>query len=206
MNKLILIGNGGHSKVIQDIVQSAGNLELYAILDDNLVETSKKNGILYSNIDYMNMINIQDFYFLIAIGDNLVRRNIYEKLSIPVNQYAVLIHPSAVISKSAKLGNGTVIMPNAVVNAASVVGNHTIINTGAIVEHDNSLGDYVHISPNATLSGTVTVKEGAHIGSAATVIPSKTIGSWSKIGAGAVVVDDITDGVTVVGVPARHSK
>lgn len=202
MDNIILIGAGGHSKVVQDIVLTTPNVKLSAILDDAFTHTIKKDDLIFANTSYINEINQEEFLFCIAIGNNHIRKKIFERLSIPLKQYAKLIHPSAVVSCSAKIGNGTVIMPNAVINAGTVVGNHCIVNTGSVIEHDNAIGSYVHVSPNTTLSGTVTVEDGTHIGAGATVIPGKSIGTWTTVGAGAVVIEDIGSYITAVGVPA----
>lgn len=204
MNKLILVGAGGHSEVVQDIVAANGNLDLYAIVDDAFNETVETDGIIHANTNLIEKLDINDYEFCIAIGNNHVRKKLYEKFNIPVDKYVTLIHPSAVISKSAKIGYGTVVMPNAVINADTVTGNHCIVNTNAVVEHDNVLADYVHVSPSATLAGTVSVGEGTHIGAGAVVIPGKNVGKWSVVGAGAVVIRNISENVTAVGNPARE--
>lgn len=206
MSKLILIGAGGHSKVIQDIAASNG-LKLYAIVDDAFEEIKKEKGIIYANpsfLDDLDSTELQDYKFCISVGNNVLRKTLFERLRIPLGQYAVLIHPSAVLSSSAKIGFGTVVMPNAVINADTVIGNHCIINSSAVIEHDNTLGDYVHVSPRASLCGTVSIGEGTHIGAGAVIIPGKRIGSWSTVGAGAAVVKDVGNRVTVAGVPARN--
>lgn len=203
MTKLILIGAGGHSKVIQDIVSEHANVKLFAIIDDVFDESKEIDGVIYSNFKMLKNLNVNEFKFFIAIGDNAVRKKIFKQFKIPIEQYITLIHPSAIISKSTKMGFGNVVMPNVVINANTVIGNHCIINTNAIVEHDNTISDYVHISPSATLAGTVTIEEGTHIGINASIIPLKNIGSWTTIGAGAVVTNDITNNVTAVGIPAE---
>src|SRR5690625_7596605 len=97
---------------------------------------------------------MDEYKFCIAIGHNATRKRLFEHFSLPIGQYATIIHHSAVVSATASIGYGTVILPNAVINANAVIGDHGIINTNAVVEHDNELADYVHISPSATLSGT----------------------------------------------------
>ncbi|MFD2923016.1 acetyltransferase [Halobacillus naozhouensis] len=206
MTKLILIGAGGHSKVIQDIVAEDKDFALYAIVDDAFDDMNEVDGIIYANTSFLEGISVKNYLFCVAIGNNNIRRNLYNKFNIPLESYATLVHPSAVISKSAKIGHGTVVMPNGVVNADTIIGNHCIVNTNSVIEHDNIIGDYVHISPNATLSGAVTVDEGTHVGAGSVVIPSKNIGSWSTVGAGSVVINNIMENVTVVGVPAKELK
>lgn len=196
---IILIGGSGHAKVIIDCICASGE-EVFGILDDTIPAGTMVQGVrvLGKTEDHAQY---QAHRFLIAIGNNGVRRKIAEKLDV---SWATVVHPRALVSPSARLGLGTVVMPNAVINACAVVGNHCIINTGAIVEHDNVLGDYVHISPNAALGGTVTVGEGSHIGIGACVRNNIKICSGCTVGAGGAVVKDITVPGTYVGVPARR--
>lgn len=201
--KLILIGNGGHSKVIQDVIE-ANNLDIYAILDENTSKAEEKNKIIYSNLEHLEKIDIKEYYYFIAIGDNLTRKQLVEKLDIPKDCFIKLIHPSAIISESSYIGNGTVIMPNVVINANTKIGEQSIINTGSIIEHDNIIGNFVHISPNATITGNVKVGEGSHIGAGTTIIPGKKVGNWCKVGAGAVVTKDLPSNITAVGIPAKQ--
>lgn len=203
MKKVILFGAGGHSKVIQDIVELTKGTELYAVLDDSFNNKRNLNGVIYDNPSLLNELNMEDYSYCIAVGSNNVRKSLYKRFGIPLNQYITLIHPSAVISKSVVIGKGTVVMANAVINSDTTIGDHCIINSGAIVEHDNKIKNFVHISPNTTLAGTVKVGEGTHVGAGAVVIPSKTIGEWSTIGAGSVIIQDIEDEVTAVGVPGK---
>jgi len=203
MTKIILIGAGGHSKVIQDMIAVQQNYELYAVLDDAFEQMEMKDGIIQAHTSFLDELDMEEYKFCIAIGHNATRKRLFEHFSIPIGQYATIIHHSAVVSATASIGYGTVILPNAVINANAVIGDHGIINTNAVVEHDNELADYVHISPSATLSGTVTVEEGAHIGTNATVIPQQLIGKWTTIGAGAVVINHIKDYATAVGIPAK---
>ncbi|MDX5476469.1 MAG: acetyltransferase [Bacillaceae bacterium] len=204
MRNVVIIGQGGHSKVIQDIILAKEELRVVGFLDDKFVTSSIESGFFYGPISAINDLLEwnQDAYFVIGIGNNHVRKLVYEKLQLPDVKYITLVHPTAVVSRSAKIGYGTVVMANAVINSDVTVGNHVIINTGAIVEHDNDLADYVHISPNATLTGAVHVEEGSHICAGATIIPNITIGEWSTIGAGATVIHHIPAKCTAVGIPA----
>ncbi|PWA12646.1 acetyltransferase [Pueribacillus theae] len=206
MEKVILIGAGGHSKVIQDSLNQMRDLELYAILDDAFRQTIEKDGIMYAPTDFLNTINRSDYKFCLAIGSNSVRKKLFGTLNIPLTRYLSVIHPHATISPSARIGHGTVVMAGVVINADATIGNHCIINTGSVVEHDNRVGDFAHISPNATLAGSVAVLEGAHVGAGATVIQGMRIGSWSTIGAGAVVVKNVESNVIAAGVPAQVIK
>lgn len=146
---------------------------------------------------------LPDVAFAVAVGHNRTRLNLIARLHELAATVPVITHPSSVVSSSAELGSGTVVMPNVVVNAAARVGRGCILNSGCVVEHDCELGDGVHVSPNATLAGAVRAGECSWIGAGATVIPGQTIGEGSVVGAGAVVVRAVPPDTTVVGVPAH---
>ncbi|PJN91797.1 acetyltransferase [Bacillus sp. mrc49] len=202
--KIVLIGEGGHSKVIKDMIDTVVGCELIGYLDDKYEKPIIKNQLFFAPLSTASHLleQVMDIQFIVAIGDNLTRKNVVEELGIPDSYYGTLLHPSSIISPSAEIGLGTVVMPAAVINADAKVGCHSIINSGSVVEHDNQLGDFVHISPHATLTGAVKVAEGVHIGAGATVIPNVAIGKWSVIGAGATVINDIQSHSVAVGTPA----
>lgn len=191
MNKnVIVIGAGGHGKVIADIIV-ANKDHFIGYLDDDLTKS-----VLGAINDYSKYDNCE---FVIGIGNNETRKKIS---SLPIKWYSA-IHPSAVISPSAIIGEGTVVMPNAVINADAVIGKHCIINTGAIIEHDDAINDYAHISVGAKLGGTVTIGRQSMIGIGATVKNNITIQENAIIGAGAVVVKNVEKSGTYIGVPAK---
>jgi acetyltransferase EpsM len=202
---IVIIGHGGHSKVISDLISLNDKYRLIGYLDDKYDELIIKESIYYGPV--LSIQTLQKSYealkCIIGIGNNHIRKTMVQKARLSNDDYATLIHPSAVVSASARIGAGTVIMAHSVINADTKIGAHTIINTGAIVEHDCQIGDFVHLSPSVTLTGSVEVNDGAHIGAAAAVIPQVKVGMWSTIGAGAAVINDLPAYTTAVGVPAR---
>lgn len=201
----VIIGQGGHSKVVRDLIVADSKNKIVGVFDDKYESLILKDNIYYGPIDAARrmLTMFDDIEYFVGIGSNEVRKKIVEKLGLPDELYMTLIHPTAVISPGTKIGHGTIIMPQAVINADTEIGRHSIINTGALIEHDNRVGDFVHVSPNATLTGAVEVGVGSHIGAGATVIPNKQIGAWSTIGAGATVIEDIPSFCTAVGIPAK---
>lgn len=200
MNRIIIIGCGGHGKVIADIAVKNGYKDI-SFIDDN----TKGECIGFPVIGTIN--DIESFCdgrtdFIIGIGNNYTRKFIAEKYDI---NWTTLIHPSAQIAINVSIGNGTVVMAGAVINTCASIGKHCIINTGSIVEHDNKLCDYVHISPNGALGGTVKVGESTHIGIGAVVKNNIDICSNCVVGAGAVVVKNIENSGIYIGVPARKA-
>ncbi len=201
---IAIIGQGGHSKVIQDLISLNSQFHIVAYLDDKFEELMLMDATFIGPILSAEAIIevFEDVKFIIAIGNNQTRKSIADKLKLPNGRYMTLVHPTATVSSSAKIGQGTVIMAHSVINADTHIGDHTIINTSSVVEHDNELGSFVHVSPNATLTGAVKIKEGVHVGAGATVIPNVEIGEWAVIGAGATVIHPIPSHCTAVGVPA----
>ncbi|MGM9594479.1 MAG: acetyltransferase [Candidatus Onthomonas sp.] len=200
-DSVIVIGGGGHAKVVIDCIQSSGG-QVAGILDDGIPAGASVLGIpvLGRVSEYAKYASHP---FIIAIGNNAIRRRIARDL--PVRWYTA-VHPSAIVSRYASVGAGTVVMPRAVINPGASVGAHCILNTGAVVEHDNRISDFVHLSPSAALGGTVSVGEGTHIGLGAAIRNNIRICAGCTIGAGAVVVKDITEPGTYIGVPAGRLK
>lgn len=194
---MYLFGASGHGKVIKDILHANG-VKVKAFVDDNqaVIECAGRP-VLH---DATNLSPI-----IVSIGVNNVRKAVVEKLQTGAKEngtkieFATAIHPSAIISPSAKIGEGTVIMPGAIVNADAVIGKHCIINTGASVDHECIIGDYCHIAPGVHISGDTQVGEGTWIGVGACVIQGIKIGQNTIIGAGSVVVNDIPNNVTAFG-------
>ena len=196
--KVVIIGAGGHGKVIADIVRAAGDT-VAGFLDDDGSKTVCYGCPVLGPV--ASAVALTDCRFVIAIGNNVVRRRIAEEYTLP---WYTAIHPRAVISPGAEIGEGTVVMANAVINAEARIGRHCIINTGAIAEHENVIGDFAHLSPAAALGGNVTVGAGTHIGIGACVRNQVTICGGCTVGAGAAVVKDIGEPGVYAGVPARE--
>lgn len=136
--------------------------------------------------------------YICGIGNNATRKRFDGK------GLTKIIHPTAHIERSVRIGQGTFVGPMAMIHVAAKIGRGVIINSGAIVEHDDVVDDWAHIAPNTTLCGGVHVGEGALVGAGAVVKPNIRIGKWSVIGCGAVVIRNVPDGETWAGNPARR--
>lgn len=205
MKKFILIGDSGHSKVIQDCIMSNGDIVI-AKLDDKYSSPFKEGPFMKGPISFLESILTPGIEVIIAIGLNSVRKKLSNDLVGKGIKFGTVIHKKSVISPSAIIGIGSVVMPGSVINADAVIGNHVIINSNSTIEHDCVVMDYSHISPNAVLTGNVKVGEGCHVGAGSSIIPSVIIGDWSIIGAGSTVINDISDNVTAVGSPAKEVR
>ncbi len=185
---MYLYGASGHAKVIMDILKDNG-IDIDGLVDDN-PELNELLGypVYHQRKDLSPMI--------VSIGNNSIRKKIVENLSV---EFGKAIHSTAVVSSTACVGEGTVVMQGAIIQSCAKIGNHCIINTGASVDHECVIGDYVHVSPHATLCGNVQLGEGSWVAAGTIVLPGVKIGKWSVIGAGSVVSKDIPDGVLAVG-------
>ncbi|MBX0319600.1 acetyltransferase [Shouchella clausii] len=208
IRQVIIIGEGGHSSVVQDIVNSLSDVRIVAILDDKYISMTN-NGLIRGPIKILK--EVLTIYpsssIVIAIGDNEIRRKICLDLEGTYDlKYATLIHPSVILGSNVKIQEGTVIMPNVVINANVSIGKHVILNTGTVVEHDAEINDFVHLSPSVSIAGSGKVAKGVHMGIGSVMLPGMKIGAWSKIGAGGVVINNLPSYCTAVGVPAKVIK
>jgi len=196
-----IFGASGHGKVVIDCITSNNEL-VTAFFDDAPIKSSWNTIPIYNSNSLPNANPENEI--IIAIGSNSVRK----KISIRLNNFNFfkVIHNCAVISSSAYIENGTVVLPIVVINSDTYIGKHCIINTAAVIEHDCKIGNFVHVGPKAVLGGNVTVEEGVLIGIGAILIPGITIGKWATIGAGAVILSDVPDYAIVVGNPGKIIK
>ena len=195
---MYLYGASGHAKVIIDILESSG-IPIYGLFDDNPAIKELYGRKVLGKFAGQPL----DAPIIISIGDNAIRAKIAQSLQL---DFGKAIHYKSIVSPSAGIAAGTVVMQGSIVQADAFIGRHVIVNTRVSIDHDCVVGDFVHISPGAVLCGGVSVGEGTHVGAGAVVIPGIKIGKWCKLGAGAVVIRDIPDHCTAVGNPARIIK
>ena len=204
---VVVVGASSQARVLLELMDRAGICPIAGMVDDDpALQGTKIEGIaVLGTIDRLpSLARVHRIHrAVIAIGNNLVRRRLAEIARAAGLRLPVLIHPSAVVSPTAILGDGTVVMAGAIVGTRARIGDLAIINTKASVDHDCMLGDYVHIAPGATLTGNVTIGNGVLIGAGATIIPDICVGDDSLVGAGSTVIHDVPSHVTVIGSPAR---
>ncbi|UFJ40049.1 acetyltransferase [Brevibacillus humidisoli] len=207
MNPVIVIGGGGHAKVLIDSLQA----QLIPIL--GFTDISDKQGKTVLDVPFLGSddqiyrYSPSEVELVNGIGsvvDASSRRQVFEAFKQRGYRFAAVIHPSAIVSRYAQLGEGVQVMAGAIIQPGTVIGANTILNTKASLDHDCHIGQHVHVAPGATLCGQVRVEDHAHVGAGATVLQGVTIGQASIVGAGAVVTQSVPQGITVVGVPARE--
>ena len=201
MKDLIIIGAGGHGRVIADIAQKLGTYETISFLDDGDAKETMGLPIVGKTSDIEKYIDTADIF--VAIGNNKVRGEFIERLLLMGSNISTLIHPSAVIGACVEIGVGTAVMAGTVINPCVKLGQGVIVNTSSSIDHDCTIGDYCHIAVGVHVAGTVNLGKKVWLGAGATIKNNISICADCIIGAGAVVVKDITESGTYIGVPAK---
>jgi UDP-perosamine 4-acetyltransferase len=202
MDKLVIVGAGGHARSVMDIALQSAEYEILGCIDPAPGNVLGRPIVgKDEDLDEFFLQGVRHIF--VAIGDNSLRDRLYNRaISIgfePIN----IMSRYAIVSPRAQLGRGICIMPGAVVNVNTVIEDNCIINTRCSIDHDCYIGKSSHVAPGVTLSGTVKIGNGVHIGTGASLIDKVSIGDWAYIGGGAVVVDNIPAGVMAYGVPAK---
>lgn len=204
---MILLGSGGHARVLLDVLRLRGRRVLFAVDADAATHGRSVAGIVVRGGDDLVQEYAPDQVLLVH-GVGSVRQcesrcQLFERMKSRGYGFARIVHPSAVIASSTVLGEGVQILAGAVVQPDCRLDENVIVNTNASVDHDGWIGRHAHVGPGATLCGGVVVGERSHVGTGATIVQGRTIGARALIGAGAVVLRDVPDGATAYGVPAR---
>ena len=208
MEKIILIGAGGHCRSIIDSINELKSFEIVGIVDKKEKKYSELNTdkVFYDEELYsLYKYGIKNAFIAIgSIGYPNLRIKIYNLLKSIGYCFPTIIDSTAVVSCSAKVEEGVFIGKGAIVNTNSIIKKQCIINSGSIVEHDCKIDEFVHVAPGAALSGGVSIGRGTHIGTNAAVIQNIQVGKNVLIGAGSVIIKDVKDGIKVYGNPGRE--
>ena len=202
---IVVFGAGGHAKVVIDLLFCLGGYEVRVVDDDPRKAGAELLGVRVEGSceDAAGLVRRGVQEAVIALGDNARREEMGLRAAGFGFRLPALVHPRAVVSAHARIGDGTVVFAGGIVAADAVVGRFGIVNHGASVDHDCVLGDAVHIAPGARLAGNVAVGRRSTIGIGARILPGRRVGEGCIVGAAACVVGDIPDGVVVTGVPAK---
>jgi sugar O-acyltransferase (sialic acid O-acetyltransferase NeuD family) len=201
---MILIGYSGHAFVVYGILKTMGKIVTHYC--DATEKTNNPFNLKYLGNEQSAQAQqvLQQNNFFIAIGDNTIRKKVFENLAAQNYLSINAIHTTAVIDESATLHpQGVMVAANATINPLVQIGKGVICNTNCSIDHECVIGDFAHIAPGAVLCGNVKIGDGTFVGANSVIKQGITIGNNCIIGAGAVVVKDVPDGATVVGVPAK---
>jgi UDP-perosamine 4-acetyltransferase len=205
---LLIIGAGGHGKVVLDILRAAGNHRPVGFLDADPAQIGTRiHGLeVLGQVNLLPKLKSKAKGAIVAIGDNRARASYGRLLRQHGFEVVNAIHPRACISPTATLGTGVVVAAGAVVGPDARLDDFVVVNTSAVVDHECHVAQAAHICPGAALAGRVSIGESAFIGLGCRIIQCLTVGRHAVVGAGAVVIADVPDYATVVGIPARVIK
>jgi len=209
VRKLMILGAGGTSReiagAVRDLNQRQSQWDLQGYLDDDpALQGTRIDGLpVLGPIDAAHCAEAQVIIGVARAQDRGLRCRIAERLALPAERYATILHPSASLSPYAKTGAGTAILHNVVITQGTAVGDHVLILQNATLAHDQIVEDFVTIAPAATICGGVRLKRGCYIGAGSTIMDGITVNEGALVGIGAVVMQDVPAGATVAGNPAR---
>lgn len=199
-----MIGNGGHASVLIEILQ----MQSRKIIGYTAPKQQNESGITYlGNDEIIEQFDKKSIELILGLGTvqvSIQRKVIFEQYKQLGYTFGTVIHPQAIISPTATLGEGVQIMAGTIVQTHTKVADNTIVNTGTIIDHDCTISSHTHLAPGVIISGGVHIGENCHIGTAATIIQGITIGDKCLVGAGAVVISNIGNEKKAVGVPAKE--
>lgn len=198
MDEFIVVGEGGHARVIIDILTAQG------VKRENIAQVSD----IITKEDIFNSVIVNGSHVVVAIGDNAKREAIAHLINetYPAVIFDSVIHPDAVVSKMAIIGPGSVVCAGSIVGPSAIVKSHAIVNTAAVVDHDCVIGDFASIGPGALLAGGVVVESRAIVGIGGTILQGRYIGESALIGANSLVVSNVPENTVVYGTPAKFVR
>jgi sugar O-acyltransferase (sialic acid O-acetyltransferase NeuD family) len=207
MEKIFVIGAGGHAKVVASILEEERLRQIVWFIDDDpsrAGEIFHGYPILGSRKRLLEETRASEIGSgLVAIGDNVHRMEAVQWLGDNGFELITAIHPSSWIARGVSIAEGTVLMAGTIVNSDTAIGRAVILNTGATIDHDCVIADGVHVAPGCHLCGNVKVGRETFIGAGSTVVPGILIGEGAVVGAGSVVLRDVPDHAKVAGNPCR---
>ena len=202
-NEAVIFGYSGHAYVVIEIINACGyNVTGY---HDMVEKVRNPFNLTYlgEEPDDNELKNGSIANAFVCIGDNNIRAGVFKQLERSNITCPSAVHAKASVSPTAVLGAGTIVMAGAVINAMAKIGKAVVCNSACVIEHDCTVGDFVHVAPGAVLTGNITVGNSTFIGANAVIKPGVSIGANVTVGAGAVVLNDVPDGVTIFGNPAK---
>jgi UDP-perosamine 4-acetyltransferase len=197
-DKIVLIGGGGHCKVVIDAIRKVGLYEITGILDLKMPRGERVLGIEVLGGDALlqELYNSGTKLAFITVGstkDCAIRLKLYNMLKKIGFSLPVIVHPNSVIGEGVSASEGTFVAGGVVINAGTEIGKNAIINTSSSIDHDCEIGDFVHIAPGVILSGGVKVGDSVHIGTGANVVQYLNVGKGAFVPAGVTVIKDVSD-------------
>lgn len=202
MKKIVLLGSGGHARVVVDSIMQTNSYEIVGFVgpEDCSYRSYRRIGD-DADLDAIRAAGVDHAFVCLGfLGKGTVRQELFSRLKSSGFIIPSIVDPSAKLALDVYLGEGVYVGKMAVLNSGATVGDAAIVNTGAIVEHDCAVGAFSHISVNATLCGGVSVGEATFVGASAVVLQGVQLGDRVIVGANSTVLKSVADDTIIVGV------
>lgn len=210
MKPLVIYGTGGHAAEVLDLIDAINTIQPTWQVDGFLVDASFQDAPFYLGYpvlgDHGYLQTSPETAIVIALGNGQARQMIADKIRNLITSpfFPTLIHPEAIISSRATLGEGIQICAQSIIQARASIADHVIINVACSISHDCTIGPFATLAPGARLAGNVTVASHTSLGIGVVAIPGVHLGQGSIVGAGAVLIRDVPPASTVAGNPATR--
>jgi sugar O-acyltransferase (sialic acid O-acetyltransferase NeuD family) len=208
MEKVIIIGSGGHAKVVIDIILEMGEFDIFGVTSNSIPKGEHFFGYLVLGDDDILPGLMKNGIIKVAMGlggyrDNRIRKDVYNKVKMIGMKFINVIHPKSIISRSVVLGEAVTVFPGAIINTSVTIGNNVIVATGSSIDHETKIGDHVLISAGVTIGAYSIIGDEALLALGSKIISGITIGRNTLLAAGAVVVKSTGENSIMFGVPAK---
>ena len=207
MRSVVVLGSGGHAKVVIDILRAMGGFDILGCIADDTDPDRLVSGVpIIGRAERVESLAGEGHCAAIGVGgwtDNRDRIEVFERAVANSVEIVTAVHPRAHVSPSAAIGRGSVILPGATICTEARVGENVIIYTNSSVDHESQVQDHVLISAGVSIGAHATIERAVVVAIGATVASRVTVGRESLVAAGATVIDDVPKGASVRGVPAR---
>lgn len=210
MSEIVVVGGGGHAKVVISILRKLDRHRILGYTD--LKDNGALAGVPHLGSDRelaalaVGQEGLNAVVALGQVGLGELRHELWMRVHSPVLSFPLIVSPDAIVNQGVSGGEGAVVMDGAVISSGAAIGRGAIVNTNSTIEHDVVLADWVHVAPGATICGDVTVGRFSMIGAGATVIEGIEIAAGCIVGAGATVVQDLMEPGIYAGSPARRIR
>ena len=201
--RLLILGAGGHARAVADIATECG-WQVAGFTDR--AGAPARPDVLGDDAQGVALFRAGKVDgAVVGVGNTALARRaeLFELLKSAGATIPPLVHPRAMVSRTAKIGDGAVVSAGCAIGPAVEIGANAVLYSHVVAEHDCRIAEHCYLSPGVMLSGSVTIETGAFLGAGAVVLPGLTVGKGAMVGAGAVVTTDVREGLTVIGVPAR---